>query len=141
MLRDFNTNNLIVKDLSISGSLTLAPATLTSLTNQLPASASGASMIGGFVHNTDKSSTKYCGLFTEFESTENKVKSIIPLPCNISNFYVSLSGAPGTGKSYTFTVRKNGTNTFLTVNISGSNTTGNITGVASSTSFVAGDQF
>ena len=119
-------------------------------------------MIGGAVNNIKNGYNTYFGLFTtntgtnDAETNFTKVTSIIPLNCIISNFYVSLSepplGVQPPGllpqippgvlvNAYTFTVRKNGVNTGLTVTISNNNTTGSITGVASSILFVEGDSF
>jgi hypothetical protein len=47
-----------------------------------------------------------------------------------SNFYIQLSAAPGSGKSYTFTLRINGVDTACAITISNFATTGSYTGAA-----------
>ena len=155
MSSQVNLNNLQVSGISITDSVSLSPAAKASMTSQLSLS-SGASMIGGAVNNIRSGNSTFFGLFTTNDAEDivnfAKVTSIIPLNCIISNFYVSLSepplvippGVPPPEllvNAYTFTVRKNGVNTGLTVTISNNNTTGSITGVASSISFVEGDSF
>ncbi len=51
----------------------------------------------------------------------------LALQSTLRNLYVRLSAAPGAGKSWVFTVRKNGADTNLSVTISGTDTTGNDT--------------
>jgi hypothetical protein len=55
----------------------------------------------------------------------------------LSGMYVEMSVAPGSGKSRTFTLRKNGAGTSITVTISDAALSGNITG--QSVSLAAGD--
>lgn len=54
----------------------------------------------------------------------------------ISNFKVMLTTAPGSGKTRTFTIRKNGVNTAVTCTISNTDTSGTFTGAVA---FSAGD--
>jgi hypothetical protein len=57
------------------------------------------------------------------DGTESKVQSIIPAAGTVKNFYVLAQQGPGTGNSWTMTVRKNSTDTSVTCTISGTNTT------------------
>jgi hypothetical protein len=61
----------------------------------------------------------------------------MPVTSTLSNLYVSLQVAPGTGKSLAFTVMKNGSPTSLTVTISDTSTTA--TDVINTASFTAAD--
>lgn len=77
---------------------------------------------------------------TTSTATEGDVPTVCSTAGTIDSLYVKLSGAPGTGgsgKSYTFTLRKNGVDTALTCTITDTATTGNDTG--HSVSFAAGD--
>ena len=73
--------------------------------------------------------------------TENQAQTVIPLKCNISNFYINLNANAGTSasSSYIFNIRKNGVDTGLSITIpfngsSGSNIINNVT-------FNSGDLF
>lgn len=70
-------------------------------------------------------------------STESQRKQVVPAAFTMSTFFVNLDTAPGTAKSYTFTIRKNSVDTAVTIAISGSNTSG--TDNTHSVSFAAGD--
>ncbi len=71
------------------------------------------------------------------QTTEADVEQIIPIACTLQNFRVLLTAAPGVGDSRTFTVRKNGVDTSITVTIEDTDTTGTSSNTAS---FVAGDK-
>lgn len=60
-------------------------------------------------------------------TTEFDAEGIITTDGNISNLYVELENAPGTGKSYTFTMRKNETDTSITTTIQNTSKRGNDT--------------
>lgn len=63
-----------------------------------------------------------------WNSTEARVKNVIPnVNGTIGPFYFEVDTAPGVGKQYTFTVRKNGVDTSLSIVISGTNKTGSDT--------------
>lgn len=73
-------------------------------------------------------------------ATEGDVPTVCSTGGTIDSLRVKLSGAPGTGgsgKSYTFTLRKNGVDTALTCTITDTATTGSDT--THSVSFSAGD--
>jgi len=55
---------------------------------------------------------------------EDRTKCAFPVAGKLKNFYVRLNQAPGAGKSFTFTIRKNGADTALVVTISGTDTVG-----------------
>lgn len=72
-----------------------------------------------------------------FRNSESNVLTVMPVAATLSKFSISLSAAPGVGNSYTFTIRKSGGNTSLTITISGTATTGSDT--VDSASFSPGD--
>jgi hypothetical protein len=85
-----------------------------------------------------KNKTNYVPVFNAGVSEfENENWQRMPVSGNISNFYVVLDVSPGSGKSYTFVVRKNGVDTSITCTISDTNTTGS--DLTHSVSFTAGD--
>ncbi len=79
--------------------------------------------------NLNNTSPTYSGVMGWFLSQGNEAINyqVIPTAGKIKNFYVQLSSAPGSGKSYVYTLRLNGANTALAVTLSGSSTTGNDT--------------
>lgn len=106
-----------------SGWVTVGSAT------QIMAS-SGASGFGG------TGATQYIGP-GDFNNTEANVNGVMAVACTVSAMYVVLSAAPGSTKSWTFTLRKNGSDTAITCTISDPATTGNDT--AHTVTFAAGD--
>lgn len=70
-------------------------------------------------------------------STEANLTYYFNRSGNISNLWVSCTGSPGAGVTYTFTVRKNNADTALSCTVVGTNTTGSNTGT--SVAFSAGD--
>ena len=105
------------------------------------------SMIGGLVTLStagDNTNSRYFGAYVAGTglggtATESNATTIIPLNCTMSNFYVNLSTAPGLGNSYTFTIRKNGANTPISVTISGNQLSGSNT--TNTSTFTSGDTF
>ena len=93
--------------------------------------------------NMSNSATRYCSINAllggGFSATESQANVVIPQSGTIKNLYVNLQAAPGAGKSYTFTVRKNGSDTVVTTGaVTGaSTTTGNDT--THSVTVAAGD--
>ncbi len=81
--------------------------------------------------------TVYGGNLAAWTGTEALVQKLVPAAGVFSNFKVNLNGAPSAGKSYTFTVRKNGVDTGIVVAISGTATTGE--DVTNTATFAAGD--
>ena len=82
--------------------------------------------------------TSYLGT-TGANTTEAMNHFRVSFPCTISQLYVNSRLAPGGAETYTFTVRKNGSNTVLTATISASATSAEDT--SNSVSFSAGDFF
>lgn len=75
--------------------------------------------------------TRYCSMFGadgDYSpgSSSSRTLSMVPNSGTLKKFRVTLSAAPGTSKSYAVSVRINGVD-YLTVTISGSNTTGTAT--------------
>ena len=82
----------------------------------------------GYPYNYDNVNTTYTllcpgGAFV-FTTESAIIQSVVSAPGTISKLYFKLTAAPGAGKSVTFTVRKNGIDTSLSVTISGTDTTG-----------------
>jgi hypothetical protein len=84
-----------------------------------PQGYAGSGIVGGSSgqENLFGSGVQYVGMLNGLRSrTEADVDFLIPLDGLLSSFYVVLSKAPGlagSGKSYVFTVRKNGADTDL----------------------------
>lgn len=99
-------------------------------------------VMGGFnpVSGFSAQPTQYCSPFAEAESglDEDDHTVVIPCGCVFDRFLIRLSNAPGTLKSLTFTLRKNGVDTSLIVALIGAF---DVFGsdVANSVSFVQGD--
>lgn len=70
-------------------------------------------------------------------ATEAEKQIPIPFACTLSNMHVTLSGTPGSGKSYALTVRKNAADTALTCTVADTATTASDT--THSVAFAAGD--
>jgi hypothetical protein len=93
---------------------------------------------GGSGTKLHKNETCYIPMFNyDINKTESAVWQPMPMAGNVSNFYVVLNGSPGSGKSYTFVVRKEGLDTPVTCTISGTDTIGS--DLTHSVSFAAGD--
>jgi len=109
-------------------------------TAMFEATTSGESpLLGGLYANAPTSGTNYmilCGT-GPLNATEANVQQVIPTGGTLSHLYVDANGSPGVGKSYAFTLRKNGIDTALSASIVDNNTSGNDT--TDSVSVVAGD--
>lgn len=68
---------------------------------------------------------------------ESSISRVIPFACVISDLVIEVSAAPGASETFTFTLRKNGADTGLTVVISDTDTTAEE--LATSISFAKGD--
>ena len=99
------------------------------------ATVDGESIIlGGTSDGLSASATEYVspqssGLNEVWFATEAQRQQLISAASELKKLYVLLSGAPGAGKSFTFTLRDAG-DTSLAVTISDTNTTGNNTSVS-----------
>lgn len=88
---------------------------------------------GGFENGFSNSTTRYCNLHQHTansattSTSATSYKTIIPNSGTLRNLSFQLTNAPGSGKSWTFTVQKNGSDTGLTVTISDTNTEGSDT--------------
>ena len=82
------------------------------------------------------SGTSYVG-FGKVSTTEASVSFAIPFACTLSKMYISTELAPGAGKSWAFTARKNAVDTALTATVSESAVTANDS--SNSAAYVAGD--
>ncbi len=69
--------------------------------------------------------------------TETQCSQIIPDDITVTNWFVKVANAPGSGKTLTLTIVKNGTDTAKVVTVTGTNTTGSDT---SSLSLAKGDR-
>ena len=83
-------------------------------------------IISGTSDDPGTASTDYSGLMGNgniaWTSPETDCSELISTPGKLSNFKVGIKTAPGTGKSWTFTIRQNGIDTALSVSISNSST-------------------
>ena len=97
-------------------------------------------IIGGGTGLTtlSRSLTNYVPMFNAgVSSVESGSQQFMPVAGTVSRFYIILNISPGSGKSFTFIVRKNGAATPVTCTISGTATTGS--DLTNSVSFAAGD--
>ena len=87
-------------------------------------------VLNGSTNNLDAATTEYNLLAPYYSfawtATEADVKCSAQ-ECILKNFYVKLDDSPGTDKSYTFTLRKNGADTALTCTVADAATTANDT--------------
>ena len=86
--------------------------------------------LGQFIfgdNNTFYNSTGYYGLTRGINSGSESTEQQILSACTIKNIYFNLVSAPGTGKSYALTLRKNAISQALAVTISNTDVTGNAT--------------
>ncbi|KKK82517.1 hypothetical protein LCGC14_2802600, partial [marine sediment metagenome] len=70
---------------------------------------------------------KVAWIVGSWNATDEEERRQLTLGTTLHNLYIRLSAAPGVGKSWVFTVRRNNTDTALTVTISGTDTTGSDT--------------
>lgn len=96
-------------------------------------------LLGGTAGTLPTSGTVYTALVgVEGNNADPKFfEAVFPISGTLTNFQVRLSGSPGAGKSYTFTVMVNGSDSTLTVTISETDTTSTLD--TSTVSITAGD--
>jgi hypothetical protein len=102
----------------------------------------GVGILGGSTGSALLSGTQdqFVGVFSAGRSHDQAdVQLPIPTGGIFSNFYVFLSGAPGSGRSWTFVVRNGGTDTAVTCTIQDLATS--CSDLANSGVFAAGDLF
>ncbi len=101
------------------------------LASGLPSWAAGggggtsAAQIISVGYASSNTATHYYGLPSgSYSTTEASVSNVrFPMAGTVSNFYAKCQTAPGTGKSWICTVRKNGVDTTVTATVSDTNTT------------------
>jgi hypothetical protein len=98
-----------------------------------------AIMMGTSGGTTFSSANLRYGIFggSGISSTEANVQQVLPVAASASNLYVRISAQPGSGNSYTFTLRKNSADTSLSCSISGTATV--CSNSSGAVSFSAGD--
>ena len=86
-------------------------------------------LLGGTYDNLNDTTTEYNAIqgSTNWTSIEGYAPEIIPTNGVIKNLYVRLDDEPGDGKSYAFTLMKNGVAQALTLTIANAATTGSDT--------------
>ena len=93
---------------------------------------------GTGLNDLDRHSANYVPMFNAgVSSSESDIQQPMPVAGTLSNFYAILDGSPGNGNSYTFIVRKNGTDTTVTCTISDTDTISS--DLTNSVDFDAGD--
>jgi len=88
--------------------------------------ATTTQILSGRIKDYSTSATRYVCLDTggsAADTTDALAAGIIAKAGNLSNLRLNISAAPGEGKSFTYTVYKNGVATLLTAAISNTNTT------------------
>lgn len=125
----------------------IAGPTGESITGPTGPAGQSVSMIGGFAGSITNQGNTGCyfgayigGTSLDLNQNESNVITRIPFDCEMSNLYVDLiTNSPGSGTSYTYTVRNNSMNTPLSVTISDLNVSGNNT--TNTATFNSGDLF
>jgi hypothetical protein len=79
-------------------------------------------IIGGGEGSTNVAAGGFMGLLTSSGSAEAKVEQLMTVSGTLSDIRVRLESAPGGGKGFTFTVRKNRGDTAVTCNITDTTT-------------------
>ncbi len=96
--------------------------------------------VGTGTGNPTAGSVRYLpleGVLGSPATTETQISQVIPDDITVTNWFVKVANAPGTSKTLTLTIVKNGTDTAKVLTITGTNTTGSDT---SSLSFSKGDR-
>jgi hypothetical protein len=79
---------------------------------------------GGGTGTSIGNSNTFLGLLMDgSNTTESLVQQVVPVAGTLSDFNIRTDGNPGTGDSWTFTVRADGANSTVTCPISGSTAT------------------
>jgi hypothetical protein len=96
-------------------------------------------LVGGITTaNLSTSATEYSGpLSAAANGTEANVRLPMPVAGTVANLQVSLNGTAGNGKSYVFTVMREGVATGITCTVSGNSAT-TCSDVANTAAFTAG---
>lgn len=105
-----------------------------------PSWATEQVVIGGSDDNLSNSATEYNDVFGgggSWSTTEADANLVISSPATFKSLKIELESTPGAGKSYAFTLRKNGSDTSVTCTVSDTNTT--CSDASNSFTVVAGD--
>jgi len=119
------------------------PAGPTGLTGPQGSAGTSVVILGGGSGSTNlqTGNTNYVSMFNSYRSaTESDVEQVMPVAGTLSNLYVRLDGTAGaaaSGRSYTFTVRKNTADTAVTCTIL--ETATSCSDATNSVAFSAGD--
>jgi hypothetical protein len=122
---------------------TQGPQGDTGFTGPTGASLASVSMLGGVASISGGATlaTRYFGAYvagtTLDVTTEADARTVIPYNCIVSNFYVYSSVPLSDGTGYQFTIRKNGSDTLLTVAINSASQ--NASDTINNAVFLAGD--
>ncbi len=116
-----------------------APAAIESnVSNSFVPTADGEAVITGSGSSALNSATGYYAVYGDTATTSiTRASTTFPTNGTVDKFYVALSGTPGTGTSYDFTVFKNGVTTGITCQVANTATTCN--DPTNTASFSAGD--
>ena len=80
------------------------------------------------------------GMFaTNLNANEAIVQNIIPAAGTVKNFFALVETAPQAGRTWTFTVRKNGADTAVTCTIAGDGVLRTCSDTVNTAAFVSGD--
>ena len=105
---------------------------------QGPQGEGGAFMIGGGQGAAGHDTTRFGGLFIDsVHNSETYVQQPMVMGGTLSDFHITINSPPGAGEGLAFTVRRNGTSTSVSCNITGSDLT--CSDAVNSAVFVAGD--
>jgi hypothetical protein len=115
------------------------PVNMNANAKDFLADATTSQFIWGLQGSVPGNATRY--LYPGVTSALSASEIFMPMfrKCIMQRFVVNLATAPGAGKTDTFTIRKNGADTGLTVSISNTSLTGSTSGI--SVSFAAGDTY
>jgi len=89
-----------------------------------------SAVIGGTSNNMPATATEYIHILTRPAGAWNANEALryqLLAACQIKNLYVELTGSPGAGKSYVFTVRDDGAGSTLTCSVADANMSANDT--------------
>lgn len=118
------------------------PSAPTSVWWSMIAKSSSVITLGSNNNSMNTSAARYIhvsgGSARPTATTETDVAQIIPISGTFKNLYIKLSGSPGSAKSYTFTLMKNGVAQAVTCAVSGSTDT-SASDIANSFSVSSGD--
>jgi len=130
---------------TISGSLTSGNLIKSDASGNLidaGVASGGKTMLTAMKSDPSTSATRYMGVSGESNSgftSEAKLQDVVSIAGTFKNLYCSVKTAPGVGKSWAFTLRKNGAASSVTCMISGTSTT--CTDSSNTSTAVAGDLF